>query len=109
MRIWHDQSEVLLDGQRPDDIVSRVLPYTLDEGCSHPRRLERLVGFVDEDATAVDENTAGDEREQRRLAGTVRADDRHDLPRRNVECEAIDRADLVPAGTGEAPGAVLDP
>ena len=77
-------------GDRQLEIEGRLLEHDAELGqCRH--RIARHVVAHDLDAAGVGDEQAGEQLEQRRLAGAVRAEQRDELARLYLEADAIER------------------
>ncbi|CFW05466.1 Uncharacterised protein [Bordetella pertussis] len=88
------QRHVLFDGQVFAGARHGVLENPRHASGALPDRLAGHVGIVDAYGAGVDRQVAGDGIEKRRLAGSVGADDGHELAVRNVQRQPAQRARL---------------
>ncbi len=85
------QRQVFLDRESAATAGERILEDTRDEPGAGRRALARHVGRADRDAAAARQHVACENPEQRRLAGTVGADDRDEGAFLDSEADAVQR------------------
>src|SRR5690606_10655265 len=92
--------EVLFDRHTRCRAGHRVLEDAADP--TAPYMFGQMLNFrtVDRDSTCLRLQSAGDDVHQRRLTGSVTADDRHEISRRQLQVYIQER-DLLIDGTGE--------